>query len=45
MAAIGLGAIGDGLWSEGSKEEEEKSEQGSGDIVLGGCGLEWAKSV
>ena len=32
MAAMGLGAIGGGLWSEGSKEEE-KSEQGSGDIV------------
>ena len=42
---MGLGAIGGGLWSEGSKEEEEKSEQGSGDIVLGGCGPEWAKSI
>ena len=30
-AAGGLGAIGCGLWSEGSKEEE-KSKQGSGDI-------------
>ena len=29
---MGLGAIGGGLWSEGSKEEE-KSEQGSGNIV------------
>ena len=28
---------------EGSKEEEEKSEKASGDIVLGGCGPEWAK--
>ena len=26
------------------KEEEEKSEQGSGDIVLGRYGPEWAKS-
>ena len=34
---MGLGAIGDGLWSEGSKEEE-KSEQGRGDIVAGRCG-------
>ena len=25
------------------KEEEEKSEQGSGDIVLGRCGPEWAE--
>ena len=33
---MGLGAIGGGLWSK----EEEKSEQGSGDIVLGGCGPE-----
>ena len=32
------------LWSEGLKEEE-KSEQGLGDIVLGGCGPEWAKSI
>ena len=39
---MGLGAIGGGLLS---KEEEEKSEQGSGDIVLGGCGPEWAKSI
>ena len=43
-AARGLGAIGCGLWSEGSKEEE-KSEQGSGDILLGGWGPEWAKSI
>ena len=47
-AARGLGAMGvgegRGLWSEGSKEEE-KSEQGSRDIVLGGCGPEWAKSI
>ena len=33
-----------GLWSEGSKEEE-KSEQGSGDFVLGGCGPGWAKHI
>ena len=31
------------MWLEGSKEEEEKSEKASGDIVLGGCGPEWAK--
>ena len=43
MAAKGLGAIGGGLWLERSKEEEEKSEKGSGDIVLGGCGPEWTK--
>ena len=43
-AARGLGAIGCGLWSEGSKEEE-KSEQGSGDILLGGWGPGWAKSI
>ena len=42
--AMGLGAIGGGLQSEGSKEED-KSEQRSGDIVLGGCGPEWAKSI
>ena len=42
VAAMGLGVIGGGLWS---KEEEAKSEQGSGDIVLGGCGPEWAKSI
>ena len=42
VAAMGLGVIGGELWS---KEEEEKSEQGSGDIVLGGCGPEWAKSI
>ena len=30
-----MGVIGGGLWSEGLKEEKEKSEQGSGDIVLG----------
>ena len=42
-AARGLGAIGGGL-REGSKEEE-KSQQGSGDIVLGGCGPERAKSI
>lgn len=41
---MGLGAIGSGLWSEGLKEEET-SEQGSGEIVLEGCGPEWAKSV
>ena len=35
-AMVGLEAIGGALWSEGSKEEEEKSEQGSGDVVLGG---------
>ena len=35
--------IGDRGWavSEGSKEEEGKSEQGRGDIVFGGCGPEW----
>lgn len=32
------------LWSEGSKEEE-KSERRLGDIVLGGCGPERAKSI
>ena len=37
--------VGDGLRSEGSKEEEEKSERGSGDIVLGECGPEGAKSI
>ena len=42
MAAKGLGAIGGGLWSERSKEEEEKSEKKSGDIVLGRSGPEWA---
>ena len=42
VAAMGLGVIGGGLWS---KEEEAKYEQGSGDIVLGGCGPEWAKSI
>lgn len=42
----GIGSDGGGLWSEGLKEEEEeKSEQGSGDTVLGGCGPEWAKSI
>ena len=30
VAAIGLGVIGGGLWS---KEEEAKSEQGSGDLL------------
>ena len=40
MAARGLGVTGAGLWFEGSKEEEEKSEQGLGDIILGGCGPE-----
>ena len=40
----GLGALGSGLWAEGSKEEV-KSEQGSGDLVLGGCGPEWAKCI
>ena len=44
-AMIGLEGIGDALWSEGSKEEEENSQQGSGNIVLGGCGPEWAKSI
>ena len=44
MAERGLGVLRGGLWSEGPKEEE-KSEQGSGDIVLGGCGPEWAKSI
>ena len=43
-AAGGLGAIGCGLWPEGSKEEE-KSKQGSGDIFLGRYGPEWAKSI
>ena len=43
-AARGSGALRGGLWSGGSKEEE-KSEQGSGNIVLGGCGPEWAKSI
>lgn len=37
LQARGLGAIGGRLWLEGSKEEEEKSDQESGDIVLGGC--------
>ena len=32
---MGLEALGGALWSEGSKEQEEISEQGSGDIVLG----------
>ena len=41
---MGLGAIGSGLWSEGLKEEE-KSEQGLGEIVSEGCGLEWAKGI
>ena len=45
MAARGLGATVGRLWSEGLKEEEEKSEQGSGDIVLGGCGTESAKII
>ena len=36
-AAMGLGKIVGRLWSEGSKEEE-KSEQGRGDIVAGRCG-------
>ena len=45
MAARGLGVTAGGMSSEGLKEEEEKSEQGSGDIVLGGCGPEWAKCV
>ena len=43
-AVRGLGALGRGLWSEGSKEEEI-SEQGSGDLVLGGHGPEWAESI
>ena len=42
---MGLEAIGGALWSEGSKEEEEISEQGSGDTVLGGCGPGWPKSI
>ena len=37
--------LGGGLWSEWLKGEEEKSKQGSGDIVLGGCGPKWAKSI
>ena len=37
MAARGLGMIVGRLWLEGSKEEEEKSDQEVGDIVLGGC--------
>lgn len=32
-AARGLGGQGGGLWTEGSREEEETSEQGLGDIV------------
>ena len=32
-ATIGLEGIGDALWLEGSKEEEGKSQQGSGNIV------------
>ena len=42
---IGIGS--DTGWAvvRGWKEEEEKSEQGLGDIVLGGCGPEWAKSI
>ena len=46
VAARGLGAIGGGLWSEGS-EEEEKSEQRSGNTVLGGwprMGQEYLRS-
>ena len=43
-AARGSGVLRGGLWSGGSKEEE-KSEQGSGNIVLGGCGPEWAKRI
>ena len=35
--------LGGGLWLERSKEEEETSAKGSGDIVLGGCGSKWAK--
>ena len=45
MAARGLGMTEGRLWWEGWKEEEEKSEQGSGDTVLGGCGPKWAKSI
>ena len=41
----GIGNARGGLWLEGLKEEEEKSEQGSGDIVLGGCGTESAKII
>ena len=40
-----LGALGSGLWSEGSKEQGRRSEQGSGDLVLGGHGPEWAESI
>ena len=43
-AARGSGVLRGGLWSGGSKEDE-KSEQGSGNIVLGGCGPEWAKRI
>ena len=42
---MGLEGIGGALWSEGSKEEEEKSEQGSRDIVLEGCDPGWAQSI
>ena len=41
---MGLEAIGGALWSEGSKDEE-KSKQGSEDIVVGGCGPEWAERI
>ena len=45
-ATIGLEGIGDALWLEGSKEEEEKIGTGIRKyIVLGGCGPEWAKNI
>lgn len=46
-AAEGLGVIGHGLCSGKGRVEgrEGKSEQGSGDIVLGRCRPEWAESI
>ena len=44
-AARGVGARAAGLWSGASKEEEETSEEGSEDTVLGGCGPGWAESI
>ena len=41
---IGSDGGGGGVCLEGSKEDE-KSQQGSGDIVLGGCGPEWTNSI